>query len=205
MSKRFDVTGKSVKELSQLSLNQLKKIEDKDVRTITSRLVSASNKRLRRLEKAGFKVATETRTIQPFSIKGKSIDEVREVFAKASYFLQLKTSTVKGQEDIKKRVEAVTGQELTTEESILLNKAWGSYKDKLVSGEIDPNQNYKIVRENIAEEIVAQRSMCGGIIEGEIIQRAKDLATGTYEAYELDRNEDDDDSAGFSYGSHRGG
>ena len=49
----FDVTGMSIKDISNLGYENIKSLGEKDLARITSRLVSASNKRIRRFEKAG--------------------------------------------------------------------------------------------------------------------------------------------------------
>ena len=46
----MDVTGKSIDDILNESMENIVSLKNKDLRKIASRLVSASNKRLRRLE-----------------------------------------------------------------------------------------------------------------------------------------------------------
>ena len=51
--KSVSVSGLSVNDIMEIDLDTFNKLGEKDLRAYTSRLVSASNKRIRRLEKHG--------------------------------------------------------------------------------------------------------------------------------------------------------
>lgn len=179
---KFSVAGKSVKDIAKMSQNQLNKLTDRELRQATSRLVSASNKRIRRLQEADMQTkALESIGGQQFSIKGKSREDVLAEFAKASHFLELKTSTVTEARKAIKEVERVTGEELTSEEITLLNQAYGTLKDK---AQAIVNANYNQIRSEIAESIVQSRG--GNVPKDAIIQNAQDILTEVYEDDEPD-------------------
>lgn len=110
----FGDDGFDYKYLNNLSLSSLRKI--------TSRGVSALNKRIRRVYKSGLEdyspsilnLAREQRTpdsqVPSFSIKGiTSKRDLLKVFKRMKEFYNTKTSTVKGAKSQKKRLEELFG------------------------------------------------------------------------------------------------
>lgn len=75
--------------------------EERKLRAEARRLVSMANKRLRRLEQQNlinspaYKKWVEDGA-QKFSVKGKSIEEVKQEVARMNAFLKMQTSTVRG-------------------------------------------------------------------------------------------------------------
>lgn len=101
----MNVSGKSIKDLMNLDIEQFNSLTAAELRNVTNRLVSAGNKRLRRFEAAG-EVTPATSYIErsggKFSTKGKDINELRAEYARAKGFLQSKTGTRRGWEETKK-------------------------------------------------------------------------------------------------------
>ena len=96
------VTGLTIKQI--LSMN-ITKLNEKDLRQITTRLISASNKRLKRMQKAGDISPVAKRQIErgKFSIANdKNIYDVRETFKQVKNFLQTPSSTLTGWKKQKK-------------------------------------------------------------------------------------------------------
>lgn len=123
-SNTIDVNGLSIQDILNLDFETVQKLSEKSLRTLTSRLVSASNKRIRRLEKSGVSKYSQalSRYEKGFSIKGKEKQgQVMSEFARASRFLNLKTSTVQGTKKVMKevhaRIEKMTGGTLTSEQT----------------------------------------------------------------------------------------
>lgn len=110
MASRYKVTGKTVESLLNRTVRQMLTYKESTVRQITTRLVSAANKRLARLEKAGI-VSPASREVMEtggkFSIKGKSKNEVLLEFARIKKFMAAATSTVSG---YKKEIKKVTSE-----------------------------------------------------------------------------------------------
>lgn len=96
----MNVKGVSIKEiLSSVTPESVSKLSEKDLRTVTNRLVSAANKRIRRAEAAGRKgyvYASLEASGGKFSIAGKSFNQTRAEFTRLYNFLNAETSTAAG-------------------------------------------------------------------------------------------------------------
>ena len=107
----MNVKGLSIKDITNLDWEDVSKLTRKELASITSRLVSASNKRLKRLEQSDSlgespalrSVKDRTGDIR-FSVKGKTHGQLERVFKEAKHFLNLKTSTVSGYRNVLKNV-----------------------------------------------------------------------------------------------------
>lgn len=98
----MDVTGLSIQDILNMDADDLARMNKKDLKSITNRLVSASNKRIHRLEKStlGQKAPAyesfKRYGKKVFSVKGKNRNDTLKEFARAKRFLKLKTSTLSG-------------------------------------------------------------------------------------------------------------
>ena len=104
---------------------------------LTSRLVSAANKRLSRLEKSGMdiyspaykgRVKEGSEIAERFSVKGKNFNELQHEFARARQFLnERKTSSVAGARAVKEATEERIGRTFSSkEEAGVLNENYTS-------------------------------------------------------------------------------
>lgn len=111
----YDVSGVSIEQLINMDFKELAKYNETSVKKITSRLVSAYNKRLRYLAKSerGRMSPTyqffEKREAKQkgsgfFSVKGKSKSTSISLFQQLQEKLQQKTSTVKGFKEYQKEL-----------------------------------------------------------------------------------------------------
>lgn len=109
---KFDVSGMSIDDIMSMDWDDVKRLSRSELAKVTSRLASAGNKRLRRMEKSGITYSpaysSAMRGGGNFSVKGKGVNELRTEFARVRNFLNLKTSTVKGAKEFKKKFENMT-------------------------------------------------------------------------------------------------
>ena len=125
----IDVTGLSIKEIMNIDLDTFNRLGQKDLRAITSRLVSAGNKRIRRLEERGINspaymgLGSDARLSIDFGkgIKGSQLtSKLRQEFSRARSFLSASTSTIKGyqqyQTKLRETFEEKTGRTLSSGE-----------------------------------------------------------------------------------------
>lgn len=112
-NKSYNVSGMSINQIMDIDIETFNRMGERELRNITSRLVSASNKRIRRLEKnqivspAYRSLGTNTRfsTKLPKNIdKRQRVNALRQEFARARSFLTMKTSTIKGYEKLQKEI-----------------------------------------------------------------------------------------------------
>ena len=94
----MDLTGKSVDDILNASMENIVSLKDKDLRAVASRLVSASNKRLRRLanDKTKWGKLSPVYQKKQFSIRGKTRNQVLREFKKMKGFMKAETSTLRG-------------------------------------------------------------------------------------------------------------
>lgn len=88
--------------------------EERKLRAEARRLVSMANKRLKRLEEQNLINSPAYRQwveegAQKFSVKGKSMEEVKQEIARMERFLRMQTSTVKGAKEYFKNVAKEVG------------------------------------------------------------------------------------------------
>lgn len=107
----MDLTGKSVDDILNESMENIVSLKDKDLRAVASRLVSASNKRLRRLanDKTKWGKLSPVYQKKQFSIRGKTRNQVLREFKKMKGFMKAETSTLRGFEKYRDIVYAKVG------------------------------------------------------------------------------------------------
>lgn len=129
----FDVTGVTIDQLIQMDFKELQKYNEASVKKITSRLVSAMNKRYRRLE------ASEQGRLSPtyqwfekrkakgngfYSVKGKSKSTTISLFKTLQEKMQQETSTIKGFKEYEKRLYNKLNISFKTNETELKKRFW---------------------------------------------------------------------------------
>lgn len=134
------VSGLSIEDILNMDVVDFNKLQEKDLKLVVGRLVSAANKRLRRMKNKGLTSPAMVSLARSdggllFSVKGKNTNQLRKEYARARNFLSKETSTIKGYSKVlKKTVKTLRdrGIELSPDELENVFKVW----NKLV--EIDP-------------------------------------------------------------------
>lgn len=104
-----------------MSWDDLNSLSGKDLKAVTSRLVSASNKRIKRLQNSprgtsSFAYQTVEERGRKFSVRGLTTNEVRQEFSNARRFLNMQTSTVKGWKEYRENMNQRLTETLDVEE-----------------------------------------------------------------------------------------
>lgn len=113
-----NVAGLSISTIASMPTDYILTLNRQELSRLVSRLASAGNKRLKRLETEGLaklspavyqskkisKGRTRKSKIKKFSTKGKTLNELRSEYVRAVNFLNTKTSTVKGTKQYLKNV-----------------------------------------------------------------------------------------------------
>lgn len=155
----MNVNGLSVDDILSMDWTDVQKLNRRDLAQLTSRLASAGNKRLRRLEKAGLEDSPAHSVIQrsggDFSVKNKTINELRSEYNRVRAFLSptTKTSTVRGarqvEKEFKKRLGFEEGEDMTDYQR---KKFWEGYrmfeeKNKALVHNIGSGEVQKMMRD----------------------------------------------------------
>ena len=145
----YDVTGKSIRDIMNIAEGDFLSFTEKEQKLVTSRLVSAGNKRARRFVKiTGQPINLKSYTSGgKFSVKGKTKKggELYKEFKRVKEFLSRKTSSAKGyKEFIKKMKEPPKyvggrkGEVGRTEEGIEYDPETGEIIEPYRSEEFEP-------------------------------------------------------------------
>ena len=106
---KVNLNGKSVNQLVHLSATQIKSYDRQNLARIVTKLNSAANKRLVRLEKAGYNTpamrAAKVDKGRRFSVAGKNLKQLRAEYIRVSNFLKADTSTKKGYKGFLKKIQ----------------------------------------------------------------------------------------------------
>lgn len=153
----MNVKGLKISDILNMDWSDLNAFTAKELKQLTSRLVSAANKRVRKLEK------TELGTSSPayhtvakrgrlFSVKGKNVNQVRNEFKLTSNFLKMKTSTVSGwksyQKDVADKMKRASGIDINKWSNVNKSKMWAVYRkfEELHGGEFKKGDSDRIIQ-----------------------------------------------------------
>ena len=191
----MNVKGLSIKDILNMDWSDLNAFTNKELKQITSRLVSAANKRVRRLE--GSSLGTSSMAYQSverrgrmFSVKGKNVNQVRNEFKLASNFLKMKTSTVSGwksyQKDVATKMKSASGIDINKWSDDNKSKMWKVYRkfEEQHGGEFKKGDSDRIIQ-YLLETLDKTETMS----EDELLNSINDEWESMYE----DQDEDMDD------------
>ena len=133
----MNIKGLKITDIMDMDWNDLNKLTPQEMKQITSRLVSAANKRIRRLEKAprgteSFAYQVVEERGRKFSVRRKNTNQLRNEFKNVRAFLKYKTSTTKGwkeyREKMEQRVSGATDGESQEWSERTWSKFWKVYR-----------------------------------------------------------------------------
>ena len=128
------IKGLKVGDIMQFTYDELKAMEDKDLKTVASRLFSASNKRIKRLQQA--KGVTSPALIHltatrggkvRFSRAGKSKSQLISEIASARDFMERRTASVTGARAYMSETEQRIGGKISN--PLMRKKFWKKYRE----------------------------------------------------------------------------
>ena len=197
----IDVTGLSIKDIMNIDLDTFNNLNERDLRRITSRLVSAGNKRIRALQKHNIEspalqsLGTDNvfSTKLPESVsKEQRVNKLRQEFASVRNFLTMKTSTIKGwkqyQTALKKELSASTGLSMKDIESINISRAYNLLHKMQQSGQIPmgADEISKLQSKHARDYIFAQMYENPDMSDKDIMKATNEDFTEFYETKEIE-------------------
>lgn len=111
----YNVTGKTVNDLLNMESREFSKVsQDRQALSrVVSRLASAANKRIKRMQAQKESSPALIRAMESggkFSVKDKSLDELKKEFMRVKSFLQDKTSDLKQWKKLKNKLKESLGK-----------------------------------------------------------------------------------------------
>lgn len=194
---KVNLTGKSVNDLVHLSATQIKGYDRQNLARIVTKLNSAANKRLVRLEKAGYNTpamrAAKMDKGQRFSVAGKNLKKLRAEYIRVSNFLKSNTSTKKGYKDFLKKIQKAfrdkgvkIGGKGVTDTQDFIQKETKIYDWLKEKSPIIEESGYKYEAMKMISEYVSQ----GNLSESSIKRRMAKWVKEVYEDEQRKRNID---------------
>lgn len=194
---KVNLTGKSVKDLIHLSATEIKGYDRQNLARIVTKLNSAANKRVTRLEKAGYNTpamrAAKVDKGQRFSVAGKNLKQLRAEYIRVSGFLKADTSTKKGYKGFLKKIQkgfsdkgVKIGGKGGTDTQDFIQKATRIYDWLKERNPIIEESGYKYEALKMISEYVSQ----GNLSESAIKRRMSKWIKKTYEEEQRKRNID---------------
>ena len=197
-NKSNQLKGLSIVDLLSIDNDTVNAMTQIELSKVVSRMSSVANKRLKRLEAAGYKRGSDNSKApniisgtKKFGSKGKSLNQLRNEFSRARDFLEGKTSTVTGMRKVRNefytRLSDVTGDEISTIKKVF------NVSDYSDDNDLTPAQKFwRIVNNNNLEKACYSSSQIQGIAYKvmqdnenisviEAINRLNDMATESYE------------------------
>ena len=153
----MNVKGLKISDILNMDWSDLNAFTAKELKQLTSRLVSAANKRVRKLEKSELGTSspayqTVAKRGRLFSVKGKNVNQVRNEFKLVSNFLKMKTSTVSGwksyQKDVADKMKRASGIDINKWSNVNKSKMWAVYRkfEELHGGEFKKGDSDRIIQ-----------------------------------------------------------
>lgn len=136
----LDVNGMRIEDIMRMSAEDINKMSRKDLSKITSRLASAANKRIKRMQSSNESSPALAGVLSSggkISVKGKNQGQLKAEFIRARQFLQGKTSGLRKAKEFKKNLFKKLGVKKLSDEQIgQLERIMDKIK------ELDPNIAY---------------------------------------------------------------
>lgn len=187
------VSGLKIQDILDMDVQTFNKLNLKELRAITGRLVSAGNKRISSFEKAGERSPAVGRltdkegTVVPFSTKGKNLNQLRAEFSRAKSFLQDKTSTIRGWKKVKSATIAKLAAGGINITSGTFDKFWKAY-EKLKS--LNPSVEWRKLKYSTLKDINDYMMENEEADPEEIAAQVEDRIASIYEKIEEEETKD---------------
>lgn len=186
---QLDVSGVSIKDLDTLTFDDISRLSTDNLKILASRMVSATNKRIRRLEKANLaKYSSAYKNIKAkgkrFSVKGKKRGRLVNMIKEMRNFLKAQSGSVQGQKALNKKVNKMIGAKKPLS-SGKLKSFWKNYR-KFEESNFALLQSYGD-SDSVIREIQKYRDE--GYSWRESLTRVKEKLEKAYEERELEESE----------------
>ena len=200
----MNVKGLKISDILDIDLDTFNRLNEKKLRAITSRLVSAGNKRIRRLQEKeinspamqslGDTKAFSTKLDQNISQQQK-VNKLRSEFARARSFLTSETSTIGGYKKFVKRTKERIAKELnmpvkTIEQRLDVGKLYRILHKAQEKGLVSSYRGSKGSEQarNIIAEILIDKP---DVNEDQLMDWLEEQAEEMYENLESEESEDE--------------
>ena len=176
----INVSGMKISDILNMDLEKFNAMDAADLKAVTNRLVSAANKRLRRIEASGTPSPAYRSVMKSggvFSTQGKDLNALRAEYVRLKNFYESKTSTVRGAKKTQKEnLEALRkkGVNATQEQADEMFRLYERLK------ELDKSVEMKNIKYSVLSDI--QKEIESNKDPDNIIQSMREKVSEIYEA-----------------------
>lgn len=166
MNKKEWIKGKTIEQIVNMPLNDLKKLTDSELRVLVGRTVSAGNKRIRRFQAGtGGSIPSAVGKMGmyedvKFSTVGKDREQLLQEFTRAKRFFKAETSSISGYKKVRKKTKErlkEAGVDISDLSEANYARFWEAYKKlKEVYPEL-ADKNYKYGALDEMKKMVASK------------------------------------------------
>ena len=166
---KYDVGGKSIQDIMNITKGDFLSFDISSQRKIVGRLVSASNKRARRMLASGREISLKSYVKKgKFSVKGlRTPNELWAEQERATEYLSRKTSTLKGLKEVEKELKSapiiyvvdekapggVIGLEFSKYEDLETGNVWEAF-EKVLATKIQEDEDKINNRDDFSKSVV---------------------------------------------------
>lgn len=165
----MEVKGKSIQDIISMDMDDIMKMNSKDLKSLTNRLVSASNKRLKRLSQHSMGWISPVYQKEKFSTRNKGRNELLREFKKTKNFLTAKTSTVRGWNFVRADMEKNLGGRLPKGKTRKFWRVYRKFQETHYGGTLAIKNGSERMQKYIREEYVDNKIYD----EDELLKRAE--------------------------------
>jgi len=173
----------NLNDMLNLDVDKLMKLSRSDLSKIVTKISSAANKRLKRLEEQEIKNPVYLgiqRSGGKFSVKGKNLNSLRAEYTRVSAFMRNNTSTLKGAKEQYKKFQARFGSPLSPRQ---MNDLYSTYRklEELEPAFLKTKYGSENMMTFLHDKIVSKKGN-----PDEILQSALDEIKRNYEVHAND-------------------
>ena len=166
---KYDVGGKSIQDIMNITKGDFLSFDISSQRKIVGRLVSASNKRARRVLNSGRKITLKSYVKKgKFSVKGlNSAEELWKEQERATEYLSRKTSTLRGIKEVEEELKSspiiyvvdekapggVIGLEFSKYEDLETGNVWEAF-EKVLATKVQEQEDKINSRHDFSKSVV---------------------------------------------------
>ena len=175
----------TVKQILSWDYDIYDNLDERALKSAVTTMVSAANKRLRSMEKAGEKSPAYRAVMKSmdvdrggrFTVKGKSFSQLRTDYVKLTEFLTHKTSTLTGWKKVKRETRKELEKQDVTFSDEEWNDVWDAY-EKLE--DLDPEIEMKSIKYDVLK-LISDKVRESDLSSDEIAVKLKGKAKKLYE------------------------
>lgn len=144
----------TIQDIIDKSITDIQRMTEKEIRSIANQLTSASNKRLRRLQRSETGTSSPAYVKERFSTKGKTRNQLIQMIKKEKDFLTSKTSTVRGWNRYRDELEKRLGGKIRKNQRKKFWRVYRKFQESHAGGLLATDKGSERIQKYIREQYI---------------------------------------------------